>query len=160
MYFFVNADGTDYAMRNSDTLPTDEEMPDDESWAGWFIVPTEKPRGGYVWDLVNSEWSLDRGEEIAIKTTKIKAEASRRILSLYDEAKQANMNAEATKLTNNLVLNGSYSAEEQLRADELALAWAEITDIRTRSNTLEGNLAGMTDQDVLDFNPNDSNHWI
>lgn len=93
------------------------------------------------------------------KITLIKNQANKRILALYDIPKQSNMNAEATKLTNNLVLNGSYTPEEQARADELDLAWTEILAIRTRSNDLEAGLDVLTDEQIMNFDPGDDIHW-
>lgn len=55
-FYFVNADGTKCARSNTKILLADEDMPEGESWAGWFEVPTERPKGGYVWDVINSEW--------------------------------------------------------------------------------------------------------
>jgi len=82
----------------------------------------------------------------------VKEEAARRILAIFPEWKQRNMNAQATAILQARVLNGSLTAEEQALSDSLNAAWAAVSAIRLASDTLEA-------MDPIPLDYADNKYW-
>ena len=75
-----------------------------------------------------------------ITAAHIKAEARRRILTLFPEWKQGNARSRAIELLRIRIENGSWTASEQAEADSLQLAQNWIDAVRSASDALEKSL--------------------
>lgn len=67
----------------------------------------------------------------------VRAEARRRILAVYPDWKQLNMNARATELTSIEMRQGSLTPEEETERGALEAAWQWIKSVRAASNAME-----------------------
>lgn len=111
-----------------------------------YIEVSDKPKPSsenHIVEWSGSSWverPLTQEELDDIRSGKIlliKQEASRRILEVYPDWRQANMTARAVELQDIWRINQAWTTEEQQEADNLKLSWAWIKNIREKSNILE-----------------------
>jgi hypothetical protein len=79
----------------------------------------------------------------------VKAEASRRILSVYPAWRQANMTARGTELTN-IRHDRTWTPEEQADADALQASWDWIKQVRAASDAIEAEIPAGAQADAFD----------
>ena len=97
---------------------------------------------------------------------KIKAETYRRIIDVYPEYKQRNLNGAVSEIQNKEIIAlkagaGNYTpTESEMTLLRAAKACKEFVDgLRTKSNQLETSLDSMTEEQLSAFNPNEDSHW-
>lgn len=99
-------------------------------------------------------------------TTKIKQEASARIVAAYPEWKQRNHIAAVVDIQNKELIALKANTTYTLSADELATVAAaqaaktEIFNIRAKSDELEASLESMTLTQLKAFDPTNDSNWV
>ena len=88
----------------------------------------------YIWTFRGIQSSSFRMKK------RIKTKAKDTILASYPDWKQRNMTAEGVSLLDSYRLNGSWTAEEQTRSDELNAIWASVKALRVHSGVLEAEI--------------------
>lgn len=99
--------------------------------------------------LINNQWVIkwvvaDKTEEEQIQyrekqVRNIKAEASRRIISIVPEWKQRNIIARGLEIARKMIRNGPNTLSPEEEAEEAAISalWTEVKRLRTVSDQLE-----------------------
>jgi hypothetical protein len=90
---------------------------------------------------------IDVAEAQTLLTPHVKAECERRILEIMPAWKQRNVIADLW----------SDNADTKAAA---TTAWAQVTALRTKSNEIEASILSMTDQQILEFDARDDDHWV
>ena len=90
---------------------------------------------------------IDAAEAQTLLSPHVKLECERRILAIMPAWKQRNVIADLW----------SDNADTKAAA---ATEWAKVTALRAKSNEIEASILSMTDQQILDFDARDDDHWV
>ncbi len=96
---------------------------------------------------------------IARKVAEIKAEASKRILDIAPIWKQVNMLVFAADMSGKKLGNNSLTKEEQDKLDGMEVLWDTIKKLRSASDTIEAEIADLTDEEAGKYDVVDNLKW-
>lgn len=107
-------------------------------------------------NYISTDW---RSEIEAMRIEDIKREANRRIIAIVPEWKQRNLTARAAVYAKQVADGIPLTVDQQNEWDAGDLIWQQVNTIRNKSDQIETLLSGMTDEELVSFNPTDDNHW-
>ena len=123
---------------------------------------------GYIFDGTNFSNPISTSDLKDSLIKIIKSEAYGRIITVYPEWKQRNLNGAVTRIQNNEVrklkgdldyLTYSPTADDVAKIAEADTCEAFCQAIRTKSDELETSLDSMTAEQLEAFDPTDDSNW-
>ncbi len=128
-----------------------------------IIKPDGKAfQGDGITEVVVNQSDID-AEILVLKSEEkkqdVKNEANKRIVAVLPEWKQRNYTARSVELTEKIATGGTLTTDEQTELTNIKGLWAQVKDIRNKSDTLEASIDGMTPEQVEDLVVKDNSHW-
>jgi len=90
----------------------------------------------------------------------VKGEAGRRIVAVAPEWKQRNLTVQAAILAKQVADGTLLTPEQQANWDAGQLIWQQVDAIRSRSDVIEAQIAGMDLGTAQGFDPTDDGVWL